>query len=96
MDLLCHYQWPGNVRQLISALEHSSITCSGDTVEISDLPDYLFQASPGEPPAKGDDRARLSAALAQFKGNKTLAAKHLGISRVTLWKKLKAANLASE
>jgi len=93
MDILCHYQWPGNVRQLISALEHSSITCNGDTVEISDLPDYLFQARPGEPAAKGDDRARLSAALAQFKGNKTLAAKHLGISRVTLWKKLKALNL---
>jgi len=93
MDILCHYQWPGNVRQLISALEHSAITCSGDTVEISELPDYLFQTRLGEPAAKGDDRARLAAALAQFKGNKTLAAKHLGISRVTLWKKLKTASL---
>jgi len=91
MDILCNFQWPGNVRQLISALEHSSITCSGDTVEISDLPDYLFQARSSEPAAKGDDRERLVAALALFKGNKTLAAKHLGISRVTLWKKLKAA-----
>jgi PAS domain S-box-containing protein len=93
MDLLCHYHWPGNVRQLMSALEHSAITCSGDTVEISDLPDYLFQAKPGEPDAKQDDRARLAAALALCKGNKTQAAKHLGISRVTLWKKLKAAGL---
>ena len=90
MDLLCHYHWPGNVRQLISALEHSAITCSGDTVEVSDLPDYLFQPGPDEPAAKEDERARLDAALALFKGNKTLAAKHLGISRVTLWKKLKA------
>jgi two-component system response regulator HydG len=93
MDILCNYQWPGNVRQLISALEHSSITCSGDTVEISDLPDYLFQPKSSEPAAKGNERERLAGALALFKGNKTLAAKHLGISRVTLWKKLKAANL---
>ncbi|HWR97402.1 MAG TPA: sigma 54-interacting transcriptional regulator [Candidatus Methanoperedens sp.] len=92
MDLLCNYRWPGNVRQLMSALEHSAITCSGDTVEISDLPDYLFQPGPEEPAAKGDERARLDAALALHKGNKTLAAKHLGISRVTLWKKLKALN----
>lgn len=96
MDILCNYQWPGNVRQLISALEHSSITCGGDTVEISDLPDYLFQARSSEPAAKVDDRGRMAAALVQFKGNKTLAAKHLGISRVTLWKKLKAAGLAGE
>ncbi|HEY5998355.1 MAG TPA: sigma 54-interacting transcriptional regulator [bacterium] len=95
MDILCQYRWPGNVRQLISALEHSAITCSGDTVELSDLPDYLFQGQPGQEPAvqQGDERGRITAALAQFKGNKTLAAKHLGISRVTLWKKLKAMSL---
>jgi transcriptional regulator of acetoin/glycerol metabolism len=62
-------------------------------VEISDLPDYLFQPKSSEPAAKGNERERLAGALALFKGNKTLAAKHLGISRVTLWKKLKAANL---
>ena len=94
MDILCGYHWPGNVRQLISALEHSAITCSGDTVELSDLPDYLFQGRPGEPAEpQADERGRIAAALAQFKGNKTLAAKHLGISRVTLWKRLKALSL---
>lgn len=90
MDLLCNYRWPGNVRQLISALEHSAITCRTDTVEIADLPEYFFQEHPGEPTGKEDDRERILRALALFKDNKTLAAKHLGISRVTLWKKLKA------
>lgn len=92
MDILCNYHWPGNVRQLISALEHSAITCSGDGIGISDLPDYLFQNKPSKPAPQGDEQKQIAAALVQFKGNKTLAAKHLGISRVTLWKKLKAAD----
>lgn len=93
MDILCHYHWPGNVRQLISSLEHSSITCRGDTVEISDLPDYLFQGPSVESAPQGEDRERIAAALALFRNNKTLAAKHLGMSRVTLWKKLKVLRL---
>lgn len=90
MDLLCHYHWPGNVRQLISVLEHCAITCRGDTVEITDLPDYLFVEKSGEPAVKENEHERILKALALFNDNKTLAAKHLGISRVTLWKKLKA------
>ncbi len=91
MEVLQHYGWPGNVRQLINALEHSAITCKGETVEVSDLPDYLFH----EPePRAADGKGRLSpeairAAVTMYKGNKTMASKHLGVSRVTLWKKLK-------
>ncbi len=70
-------------------LEHSAITCSGDTIEVSDLPDYLFQERHAEPNGNHADRENIRSALTMFKGNKTLAAKHLGISRVTLWKKLK-------
>lgn len=90
MEIIENYQWPGNVRQLINALEHSAITSKGDTVEIMDLPEYVF----AEKKAKGHDqnggRHNLQAALAIHKGNRTLTAKHLGISRVTLWKRLKA------
>jgi transcriptional regulator of acetoin/glycerol metabolism len=89
MEIIENYQWPGNVRQLINALEHSAITSKGDTVEIMDLPEYVF----AEKKAKGHDqsggRHNLQAALAIHKGNRTLTAKHLGISRVTLWKRLK-------
>jgi PAS domain S-box-containing protein len=89
MEIIENYQWPGNVRQLINALEHSAITSKGDTVEIMDLPEYVF----AEKKAKGHDqnagRHNLQAALALHRGNRTLTAKHLGISRVTLWKKLK-------
>ncbi|MCL5023121.1 MAG: sigma 54-interacting transcriptional regulator [Nitrospirae bacterium] len=89
MEIIGNFSWPGNVRQLINALEHSAITCKGDTIEVSNLPDYLFR----EKKAGGNDeraeREKIRSALALYKGNKTLAAKHLGISRVTLWKRLK-------
>ena len=77
------------MRQLINALEHSAITCKSDTVEVTDLPEYVFQEKKAEGTDKSLHRDKLVEALAQFKGNRTLTAKHLGISRVTLWKKLK-------
>ena len=97
MDILCNYRWPGNVRQLINALEHSAITSRGEVVEITDLPDYLFADLSTEQRGveKDSDRERILKALALFKGNRTLAAKHLGFSRVTLWKKLKLLGVTS-
>jgi transcriptional regulator with PAS, ATPase and Fis domain len=86
-----NYSWPGNVRQLINALEHCAITCKGDTIEASDLPDYIFRSKKeeGSSPQVQDEGERLKSALSLHKGNKTLTAKYLGISRVTLWKRLK-------
>ncbi|HEX8947565.1 MAG TPA: sigma-54 dependent transcriptional regulator, partial [Dissulfurispiraceae bacterium] len=89
MEILVNYHWPGNVRQLINALEHSAITCKGDTVEVSDLPDYVFHEKRADANESHSERERICSTLSLYKGNKTLTAKHLGISRVTLWKKLK-------
>ena len=89
MDIIVNYNWPGNVRQLINALEHSAITCKGDTIEVSDLPDYIFQDKRPAANGKRAGREDIRLALSLCKGNKTLAAKRLGISRVTLWKRLK-------
>jgi two-component system response regulator HydG len=124
MELIENYPWPGNVRQLINALEHASVTARGDTIDASDLPGYVFRGDkPGEwrradergpiAPRGGAvdaagllfheekakeyrdalDREKLQAALSLFKGNRSLAAKHLGMSRVTLWKRLKELGL---
>ncbi len=93
MDAIENYNWPGNVRQLINALEHSSITCKSDTVEITDLPDYVFQENSVDGNEQQFNREKLRSALALYKGNRTLTARHLGISRVTLWKKLKELNI---
>ncbi|HXW68378.1 MAG TPA: sigma 54-interacting transcriptional regulator [Dissulfurispiraceae bacterium] len=89
MDILINFPWPGNVRRLINTLEHSAVTCTGDTIDVLDLPDYLVH----EKRRDGEnhiDREKICSALSQSKGNKSLAAKRLGVSRVTLWKKLKA------
>lgn len=89
MDIIENYTWPGNVRQLINALEHCAITCKGDAVNVSDLPDYVFHERKADEGEQSVDGERIRSVLAQFRGNKTLTAKHLGISRVTLWKRLK-------
>jgi len=89
MELMENYSWPGNVRQLINALEHSVITCKGDTIEVTDLPEYVFYNKRINRDEDNINREKIHSALALYKGNRTLAAKHLGISRVTLWKKLK-------
>ncbi|HEX9020124.1 MAG TPA: helix-turn-helix domain-containing protein, partial [Nitrospirota bacterium] len=86
---ITNYQWPGNVRQLINVLEHGAMSCKAGTIEVSDLPDYIFGNKPVERPELCIDRERIRAVLAMFQGNKTLAAKHLGMSRVTLWKRIK-------
>lgn len=88
LEILSSHGWPGNVRQLISAIEYSAITCKGDTVEVSNLPDYVRHVRP----QRGEsqlDREKLCSTLALYKGNRTLTAKHLGVSKVTLWKKMK-------
>jgi PAS domain S-box-containing protein len=94
MALLEEFSWPGNVRQLINTLEHAAITCVGEAVEVADLPDYLFHSQKGAGGSKGKEKERIIAALSASRGNKTLAAKQLGISRVTLWKKLKKLEIS--
>jgi PAS domain S-box-containing protein len=93
MDILVNFPWPGNVRRLINALEHSAVTCKSDTIETYDLPDYLVHERIPESGESHFDREKISSVLSQCNGNKTLAAKRLGISRVTLWKKLKALGI---
>jgi Nif-specific regulatory protein len=104
LDILVRYHWPGNVLQLTNALEHAAVTCKTDTIDVSDLPDYLFEREREkgrekeekavETTAQGTERDRIVAALAKFKNNRTLAAKHLGMSRVTLWKRIKDYEIA--
>ena len=95
LKVFYEYKWLGNVRQLINTLEHAVITCKTDMIELSDLPEYLFEVE--EPKAQTElqvEEYKIQSALAKFKGNRTLAAKELGISRVTLWKRIKEYNIA--
>jgi DNA-binding NtrC family response regulator len=93
---LQHYHWPGNVRQLRNAIEHACVTVAGDRIGYLDLPpeiretarrtatESLQQFSTSELA----ERRRIVDALRQTGGNRTRAAELLGVSRVTLWKKM--------
>jgi len=89
LDALKNYSWPGNVRHLVNALEHCAITCKGDTIELSDLPDYVTRDKNMLRNEDQTGREDIRSVLEIYKGNRTLTAKHLGICRATLWKKLK-------
>jgi len=93
LDVLENYTWPGNVRQLINALEHAAVSCRTETIDVPDLPDYVFGDNGVVLDGQQDEKAKILAALDMFKGNRTMAAKHLGISRVTLWKRIKDYNV---
>lgn len=94
MEALESYAWPGNVRQLINVIEYAAMTAKGDTIHIKDLPEYLLKHGnqpdfDGRRSRTGLTSEKISTTLALCKGNRTRAARSLGVSRVTLWKLLK-------
>ncbi len=93
MEILLNFPWPGNVRRLINALEYSAVTCKSDTIEPSDLPDYLVHEKEEVETEGSVERERIRSTLSLYKGNKTLAARHLKMSRTTLWKKLRSLGM---
>jgi two-component system, NtrC family, response regulator AtoC len=95
MDAICSYTWPGNVRQLRSAVEYAFIVGEGPVLDVRDLTPEVR----GEPPSgtlrslAEAERGRIVAALARHGGRKAEAAKELGMSRSTLWRKLSVHRL---
>jgi DNA-binding NtrC family response regulator len=95
--LLRAYDWPGNVRQLFSVLERAAIDADGSRIEAQHLPDEVRAASdvPIAPmryradQSVDDERAAIDAALEQTGGALAKAAELLGMSRTTLWRKIR-------
>ncbi len=100
LQRLQEYGWPGNVRELKNAIEHAFVTVADNCITLWDLPQEvqrpsLKTSSPTTSTSTLEpaEETRIREALQEAKGNKTEAAKLLGISRVTLWKKLKHLDL---
>lgn len=97
MDRLVRYAWPGNVRELENVIERASILLLGEHISERELPER-FAASQGDaltdalttdcPTLEDVERAVILKTLKRFGGNKTEAAKALGITRKTLHAKL--------
>ena len=104
MAALEAYDWPGNVRHLFNALEYAVVQAEGTTIRPKDLLREVvagtsLQAEPATPGAAlthyyqptGDASTELALILKVLEesgGNKAKAARRLGMSRTTLWKRL--------
>jgi PAS domain S-box-containing protein len=102
MAALMHYDYPGNVRELENAIEHAFVVCGASVIERGDLPPHVRGerlAPPAPPPAtrsaaalgplEGAEALAIREALERHEGNRTRAARELGVSRNTLWRKIK-------
>ncbi|HSU54962.1 MAG TPA: sigma-54 dependent transcriptional regulator [Candidatus Dormibacteraeota bacterium] len=97
-DLLLRYNWPGNVRELRAAIEHALVFCRGDKLGARDLPPAVrnLPSGPAAAPAptvlpmnvQEAEKELIIRALKETGGNRTMAAKRLGMSRRTLHRKL--------
>jgi PAS domain S-box-containing protein len=95
MSLLLDYDYPGNVRELLNLIERAAILCRGEIIETQHLPSSLGTAVPlhasrdSAHPRTMPSADQLHALLARCNGNRTTAARQLGVNRSTLWRWLK-------
>jgi two-component system, NtrC family, response regulator AtoC len=109
MKALMHYDWPGNVRELENCIERAIALGNQQVIDIDDLPPAIRSLSPVLDDSKSEaipsapsfastdlediERVTIKRVFEQVRGDKALAGKMLGISRATLYRKLKRYNI---
>ncbi|HTX20465.1 MAG TPA: sigma-54 dependent transcriptional regulator [Candidatus Aquilonibacter sp.] len=102
LQVLMNYSWPGNVRELRAAIEHAVVLCRGEKISARDLPPptrngglaaetKLLQGK--DLTVKDAEKQLIMRSLKDTNGNRTLAAKKIGMSRRTFHRKLHAYHL---
>ncbi|HEY3308513.1 MAG TPA: sigma-54-dependent Fis family transcriptional regulator [Desulfuromonadaceae bacterium] len=94
MEIFKNHTWPGNVRELEHVIEHATILCKSDVISVQDLPldqfsplhEYISEQVDSSSALPGN--LTLEEALVMTDGNKTNAARLLGISRRTVYRHL--------
>lgn len=97
--LLGGHTWPGNVRELRNVMERVALFLSAEPLQALS-PSFLLSVAPNLVQSRDTPALNMHAApfesieqvLAKFNGNREAAAKHLGISRTTLWRKIRQRN----
>lgn len=107
-QVLVAHDWPGNIRELRNVIEYAFVIGEGPVLEVADMPPELLGVPPpsysraqgvqgsGLVPPRGlakDERERILAALRAAGGHIGQAAALLGMSRVTLWRRMKQLGL---
>ena len=100
MDVLRRYHWPGNVRELRNLIEGAIVTSAEDTIDVDTLPaDIMIALEKGQPfgvpvgmTLEEVETEMIKKTLDMTEGNRTKAAKILGVSLRTLQRKLKTMN----
>src|SRR5213595_3066166 len=108
MNALLQYDWPGNVRELENCMERAVALGDRRRIDMGDLPPSLISGSqaldsvadsPSSSLSSTDlediERATIQRVFEQVKGDKALAGRMLGISRATLYRKLKRYNIGT-
>ena len=101
MSCFLDYPFPGNVRELENLIEYAYILCKGDYIGKEHMPgdfsEWLnsrrFPSAPLLDPLAEAEAERIRVVLNQHKGNRLETARALGISRSSLWRKLKRYGL---
>ena len=106
LDILVKYDWPGNIRELKNIIERMVVLAHEDRLHADNVPEdlrsgnihRLVSAGTQAPASTNLDQLEkelIQRVLGEVKGNKSLAAKKLGISRRTLYRKLEEYTLDS-
>ncbi len=107
MKCLLQYEWPGNVRELENCVARATALGDGKLIDVSDLPPSVLSHAPAEQvpgthqasvsstDLEDIERATIQRVFEQVNGDKVMAGRMLGISRATLYRKLKRYNIGS-
>jgi DNA-binding NtrC family response regulator len=93
LEALTAYDWPGNVRELKNVVERVVMSAALRLIALADLPEECRRGIDGEASSDSSDRVRLLAALSDASWNKSKAARALGCSRMTLYRKMAKGHL---
>ena len=96
LEALSTYSWPGNVRELRNAIEYAFVLCSGNWINKEHLPPKITASGKitlmnqhRSSVSWKEGRKKMLGALRQVGGNQSEVARVLGVSRVTVWKRIK-------
>jgi len=104
LDIFARYPWPGNVRELGNVVERALVVCKGNQILAENLPPHVFETRPALPgdqlempdlTLQAAEREQILRALQASGGRRVEAARRLGLSRRTLYRKLSRYGISS-